>query len=132
MRKYRLVDKELQKQLDQINNGSFSENLAKLTKLEERNYVYFGESSPNISWKFLATFTKEELEEYEAYDPDEWNDFPKVTPPEKVMMRIEIKDGTGFKAYCTKAEEGLCWHTADGLIMPEVYCPIRFRPWDND
>lgn len=67
-----------------------------------------------------------------VYDPNEWNRFPEVEPPEDILMRVETKTGQRICAYWHKYAEGGCWVYAGGPIMPEALSKTveRYRPWD--
>lgn len=104
MTKYRLKDAALQKKLDEISDGEFSKNLH---KFDENHFVsYWGktifftinedddgeelEESKHIREpQFGVWFNIGEIEEVPEYDPNAWNSYPEVTPPEGVLMRIE-------------------------------------------
>ena len=86
MTKYRLKDQELQKKLDEISGGSFTESLESIKKpscivFQARN------GGPAMS----VNLTKQDIEQFLEYNPNDWNVFPDVTPPEGVMMRCIIK-----------------------------------------
>ena len=86
MTKYRLKDQELQKKLDEISGGSFTESLESIKKpscivFQARN------GGPAMSVNLM----KQDIEQFLEYNPNDWNIFPDVTPPEGVMMRCIIK-----------------------------------------
>lgn len=86
MTKYRLKDQELQKKLDEISGGSFTESLEIIKKpscivFQARN------GGPAMSVNLM----KQDIEQFLEYNPNDWNVFPDVTPPEGVMMRCIIK-----------------------------------------
>lgn len=88
MTTYRLRDRKLQQKLDELSNGAFSEMLKTMGKFlaqKQATNVQLGES------RFTVTLFKEDLEIAPEYNPNDWNVFPDVTPPEGVMMRCIIK-----------------------------------------
>lgn len=88
MTTYRLRDRKLQQKLDELSNGAFSEMLKTMGKFlaqKPATHVQLGES------RFTVTLFKEDFETEPEYDPNDWNVFPDVTPPEGVMMRCIIK-----------------------------------------
>ena len=91
---FRLKDRELQKKLDEISDGSFSSRLAdvsgeipNLFRQSISTRIYFGDK-----YQFYLHATQDMLEEAPEYDPHGWNDFPEVEPPEGVLMRCEWID----------------------------------------
>ena len=135
--KYRLKDRELQKKLDEISDGDFSARLHKERELikdsfkkEPRLHVlWFGEGS-----QFSAALYADMLEEVREYDPHKWNEYPEVTPPEGVLMRVECRDGRKACAKYRLFIEGGSWCDVNGGAWPEAYSQsvARFRSWDEE
>ena len=135
--KYRLKDRELQKKLDEISDGDFSARLHKERELikdsfkkEPRLHVlWFGEGS-----QFSAALYADMLEEVREYDPHKWNEYPEVTPPEGVLMRVECRDGRKACAKYRLFIEGGSWCDVNGGAWPKAYSQsvARFRPWDEE
>lgn len=100
MTKYRLKDQELQKHLDAISDGDFSRQIeGNLQNIKGRGTtdadyrLFFGElpGRYEIVNRFSMLLYEHEIEVFEEYDPNDWNVYPDVTPPEGVMMRCIIK-----------------------------------------
>ena len=138
--KYRLKDQMLQKKLDEISGGDFSKTLDDLDFLVLRSKpgeakggisISFGPIGPAERCRFKANFSFEELEEVPEYDPHGWNEWPKVTPPEGVLMRVEFiwNDGSPGRC-CGKLWNGV-WVNSDDLNL-EIECVKRFRPWEDE
>ena len=140
--KYRLKDRELQRKLDEISDGSFSSRLAdvsgeipNLFRQSISTRIYFGDK-----YQFSLHATQDMLEEVPEYDPRAWNDYSKVNPPEGVLMRVECHDGSKACAQLRFFErEGFCrpeglWCDIDGTPWPiaDSDAVVRFRPWDED
>lgn len=88
MTTYRLRDRKLQQKLDELSHGAFSEILKTMGRFlvkKQATNVQLGES------RFTVTLFREDIEIAPEYDPNDWNVFPDVTPPEGVMMRCIIK-----------------------------------------
>lgn len=88
MTTYRLRDRKLQQKLDELSHGAFSEMLKTMGRFlveKPATNIQLGES------RFTVTLFKEDFEVEPEYDPNDWNVFPDVTPPEGVMMRCIIK-----------------------------------------
>ena len=92
MTKYRLKDQELQKHLDAISDGAFSECLKDDLYFFEDGVtrINFGKEF-GYATRFSVLILKDELEALPEYSPNDWNVYPDVTPPEGVMMRCIIK-----------------------------------------
>ena len=138
MTKYRLKDSDLQHHLDAISGGEFSEALKSgNVEFDEDGFatVRFGSSKHEnnktlVTEKFSVFLHKDEVSF--QYDPDAWNSFPEVTPPEGVLMRVETKTGRNFCGYYHIYEEGGCWCYNDGILCPKAISEsvTRFRPWE--
>lgn len=129
MTTYRLRDRKLQQKLDELSHGAFSEMLKTMGKFlaqKTATHVQLGES------RFTVTLFKEDFETEPEYDPNDWNVFPNVTPPEGVLMRVETKGGRKFCGYYHTFAEGGCWCYEDGTVCPEAISKSveRYRPWE--
>ena len=142
MTKYRLKDQELQKHLDAISDGDFSRQIeGHLQNIKGRGTtdadyrLFFGElpGRYEIVNRFSMLLYEHEIEVFEEYDPNNWNNYPDVTPPEGVLMRVEFIYVGILRRNCAIFENG-AWHiTAEGkadydhLTLDDVK---RFRPWE--
>lgn len=134
--KYRLKDRELQKKLDEISKGDFSDALevcsaavASALKRGKPTTIWFG-VQPQLSLEI----TSDMLEEVQEYDPHAWNKYPEVEPPEGVLMRVECRDGRKACAKYRLFIEGGSWCDVNGGAWPEAYSQsvARFRSWDEE
>lgn len=139
--KYRLKDRELQKKLDELSGGQFSEQLwaaypQRLLRMPPIDIVTvdFGGSfngDNSCPARFTLRLKPEEIEEAPEYNPHGWNDFPKVTPPYDVLMRCEEDTEDGTEHLCMKFvrdEDGGHWTDENGM---GVWNCTRFRPWED-
>lgn len=128
MTRYRLKDRELQKKLDEISGGSFTESLESIKKpscivFQARN------GGPAMS----VNLTKQNIEQFLEYNPNDWNVFPDVTPPEGVLMRVEVENSYGeVSRECAIFQVGVWWKEECGQAIVEFYKRKvkRFRPWE--
>ncbi len=70
----------------------------------------------------------------DVYSPYEWNNYPAVTPPQNLMMRIEglyIKRPE-LKYYGALVYLKGAWHFADTSEVADNVTVERFRPWDEE
>jgi hypothetical protein len=138
MTKYRLKDQELQKHLDAISGGEFTATIESGSfefDEDDMAVVTFGSAMHGteiIAGKFSVILDKNETYELAKYNPNNWNNYPDVTPPEGVLMRIETKGGRKFCGYYHTFAEGGCWCYQDGTVCPEATSKSvkRFRPWE--
>lgn len=130
--KYRLKDQELQKKLDELTDGDFTKKLNSELKSvyspidpEIKYRVSFGDQPDFAANHFSAIFRDDEVEEIPEYDPTKWNQYPSVTPPEDVWMRVETyRPYEGLKAQFHAGK----WIYCLGLVNGQVK---RFRPWED-
>ena len=124
--KYRLKDQELQRTLDDITNGEFSEVLKKgiPPTFFAEEFLFLGAGSIRVRL-FESAF-----EEVPEYDPHKWNPYPEVTPPECVPMRVEYRrpDETIGRC-CSFFREGV-WEDSEDQDL-EIINVQRFRPWED-
>lgn len=144
MTKYRLKDQELQKHLDAISGGEFTATIESGSfELDEDDMavVTFGSSMHGtkiIAGKFSVILHKNETYELAKYNPNNWNNYPDVTPPEGVWMRVEAQRvSTGeISRVCAIFRDGR-WHlTEQGTAVDLVEFAgtkkvKRYRPWEG-
>lgn len=136
---WHLKDRELEKKLIAI-DPDFIENLQKKEVVGTKAYsIHFGDyvlSGSIGSPRFYAYFDKSELEDVPEYNPNAWNEYPKVTPPEGVLMRVEARtlDDYGerliVKFYGATYVDG-AWRSSVEIKYPETLQIFRFRPWEE-
>lgn len=135
MTKYRLRDQELQKKLDEITNGGFSKQLE--YGLVSKEYpaeiycvscdLYAGTKRGRIEIRLTGC----EIETVQKYDPNAWNSYPEVTPPEGVLMRVEFVYDGRFCRNCAVFENGAWRLTIDGEASYDITLDNveRYRLW---
>lgn len=141
MKKYRLKDRELQEKLDAISGGDFSKRLQDPAKSEKGFAVAYGDFPEINGLRHLSLFLADEIEEVPEYDPNAWNEWPDVEPPEKTLLRIEIiterigkgtPEPSGGKVRCRGCatySHGF-WMLGEKItVKPRE--TVRFRPWDD-
>lgn len=125
---YRLKDEKLQGILDKISNGDFSRAMRELQ--EERPLTYktaieFGKWISGTK-QFRVYVKKDELIFVHEYNPNKWNVFPDVLPPENEWMRCEDEEEVHVAKWVPDAESmNHIWVDNYGQ---EVNVG-RFRPW---
>lgn len=137
MTKYRLKDQELQKKLDDISGGYFSDAMKGITidgfKVFPNPIPFrLGDDGPVAAIQLLS----KDIEPYIEYDPKDWNNYPDVTPPEGELMRVEVEYPEGdVLRQCAIFEDGIWWNEENGnsnaneveYLSAKVK---RFRPWE--
>lgn len=121
----RLKDREQQACLDKMTRSMFAE--ARNAFMEDAEQIKF-----DINDKAILTIKRDEVENVGEYDPDFWNVYPEVKPPEGVLMRVETGGGRKFCGYYHFFAEGGCWCYEDGTVCPEAISKSvkRYRPWE--
>lgn len=132
---WHLKDRELEKKLIAI-DPDFVDNLQKAVEYHENDSTVFVGLGSGIAGRsrLIIEFRWGELEEIPKYEPNDWNEYPKVTPPYDVMMLIDLAKKTyGLKGFYRHSKEGDCWCFADGSTVPTCLSEkiIRFRPWED-
>lgn len=150
--KYRLKDQMLQKKLDEISGGDFSKKLSETIE-RELSYplqnpisaipVAFGDWGADVygdqSPRYIVRFHIDEIESVPSYDPHGWNEWPKVTPPEVDIYRVEVfryADDSDPEVRVAGYWDGKGWRADDPdgggycyIMSGEI---IRFRPWEEE
>lgn len=127
---YRLRDKTKQAALERVIPG-FSGNLdfAARTGTRSCDHVVVGHHG------FVVFVPLSEIIGPNEFNPDDWNNFPEVLPPDGVPMRVDtMRDGCGFKAQFI---EGQWFDMRGDALFDGPYgdgiegAVIRFRPWED-
>ena len=144
MTKYRLKDQELQKKLDEISDGDFSHRLQTelqdirgngTTDADYRIFFGFMSGRAELVNRFSMLLYEHEIEAIPEYNPNDWNSYPEVTPPEDVLMRVETEGGDKFSGYFHTFPDGVgrwccvCF-TPRHMPLHETEKVRRFRPWE--
>lgn len=84
----------------------------------------------NKDW--LVKIPKHDIETFNTYDPNGWNQFPDVTPPEGILMRVEFVFEGIMRRNCAVFENGAWRITENGKASYNVTLDgvKRFRPWE--
>lgn len=133
MTKYRLKDAELQKKLDDISGGYFSDAMKGITidgfKVFPNPIPFrLRDDGPVAAIQLLS----KDIEPYIEYDPNDWNPYPEVMPPEGVLMRVEfVYDGI-LRRNCAIFENGAWYIAADRKALYDFTIDNvkRYRPWE--
>ena len=89
-------------------------------------------------------FWMDELEEIKEYDPNKWNDYPSVTPPERQLMMFHGEDKFGRIYIGSAVFISGCWliPNTSGITkssMTYLGCEMgfgylssgQFKPWEE-
>lgn len=77
--------------------------------------------------------TRDDIEYKTTYNPHAWNNYPEVTPPYGLMMRIKMKNEYLRAGYLKKLHDGDSWVNPNGVLMwnAENAEVEFFRPWED-
>lgn len=141
-KKYQFKNKALQEALDAISGNDFSKKFDLLINVDDDDVwveckICFGCVTPSGSSVFSISITRDDIEPYQGYDPDEWNDARYVVPPVGVWMLCEFDAADGmthrYAAIYDHDDFGNepCWTDSYG----DMVFVDRFRAWpveDNE
>ena len=135
---WHLKDRELEKKLIGIAPDfvdSLNESL-KLGEHEENSWTYEILFGPYEGcYKFEMHVYDDELEDVPEYNPKAWNEYPAVTPPDNVLMRLEFTEtestGKPKRHYVAATFNGITWGVRDCSLAGEEMIKCRFRPWED-
>lgn len=141
MTRYELKDKERQAALEKALPG-FKEVLQRACERHELEYFDEHKSvaahhyATDAAWgsgEWVIALPTDDIKVIEEYDPSKWNNYPKVTPPEKVWMRIEMlsQDG-GIKTRDVAFYKAGRWCKFPLDNGEVILGRLRFRPWDEE
>lgn len=126
---WHLKDRELEKKLNELSNGEFSKILNESDTKDPNCICFTVDKKEDIE---LSVYLRPEAIEPE-YDPLAWNEYPDVTPPEGVLMRVEFILGGTLYRNCSIFEKGAWRLTKNGVASYDITLDgiKRFRPWED-
>lgn len=136
--KYELKNKLLQEQLNSLSDGDFIKRLNEQTldgcSPDLAFSVKFGKPVGNYCYRFSIAFQVDEILIHKEYDASKWNSYPKVVPPEKVPLRIEIRRASDnhqtVQRLCAQYV-GSSWYTDDVRpIFINQGDDVQFTSWE--
>ena len=142
MMTWHLKDRTLEKAFEAYSGGKFVDALnyeVKHSNIDSEFIVYVGfvrECLGDDSSEICLCFKTDELEDIPEYNPHAWNNYPEVTPPEGVRMRVEARtlDDYGerliVKFYGATYVDG-AWRSSVESEYAETLRIFRFRPWEE-
>lgn len=135
MKKYILKDKVLYDWLC-ANSDDFEEEFQKACAQGfENNWSFIclsfliNKNSVLMEDEVELAFKKTAIEFEEVYDPHAWNNFPDVSPPEDVPMRVETLNNKRFCGIYLKYKDDYFWF--DKNLKNNIEDVVRFRPWED-
>ena len=133
---WHLKDHELEKKLIKFYPKFLDElNASAYISVGYTKYVpvIFAREDPDGNLKKNTLFFwVDELEELGAYNPHAWNEYPAVTPPEGIPMRVETACDFNTYRECAIFEDGIWKNERNGKADDELYGIVkRFRPWSD-
>lgn len=131
---WHLKDRVLEEKLNKlVGNNQFTEALNReCIGIQNKKIIVikFGENTGHVKGSFRCYLDKSELMNI-GYDPHQWNNYPEVTPPENVWMRLEICPGSEDSGRVGAKYVNGKWLLDDGTIENFGDYPARFRPWED-
>ena len=127
--------------IDLLSDGDFSRQIeGNLQNIKGRGTtdadyrLFFGElpGRYEIVNRFSMLLYEHEIEAIQEYNPKDWNNYPDVTPPEGVLMRVEfVYDGI-LRRNCAIFENGAWYIAADRKALYDFTIDNvkRYRPWE--
>lgn len=122
---YRLKDQELQKKLDELSNGTFSELIATsggVFAREDKSLLKIGNG------RFIVVLHKEDFEA--VYNPDAWNNYPEVSPPEGIPLRLQISRGPKLIRLFAYYKDSRFYDAEGRLIHIYKRDDVQFKSWE--
>ena len=122
-----LKDRVMEQKLNELSNGEFSKILNESDMTNPNCICFTIDKKEDIE---LSVYLRPEAIEPE-YDPNAWNEYPKVMPPEYVWMRLaSCPVGPVAGHVCAKIKNGK-WFLDDGTVENFGDYPARVRPWED-
>ena len=148
---WHLKDRELEKKLNELSKGEFSKNLRQydgehfvsffgeiLSFTEDCEYGFNKSNSKGVyrHSQFLFFFNNDAIEEVPEYNPNGWNEFPAVTPPDSRVCQLTVSHSLDepikyfaafydFRAKTWRVQDS--GRQIDTKVLKDGF--VAFRPW---
>ena len=94
---------------------------------EPVNFKFPNHSAECVKWGHISV-CKSEIERVRAYDPDEWNPFPEVNPPECGEYLVTFKDEDADYVQQNYFDMLGRWETAHSDVIAFRALPAPYQP----
>lgn len=119
---YRFKDKSLEQALNVIYGEEFVEDEVNRQMTNTTSYIYF-----DLDYS-STTISKGEIAEINEYNPDAWNPFPEVNPPECGEYLVTFKDEDADYVQQNYFDMLGRWETAHSDVIAFRALPAPYQP----
>lgn len=128
--RYRLKNKYDQKRIEECLGHSITDRITKafLKKADGDKSIRVTSRIGNIIVRLDIPVVL--VTRAQDYDPEKWNPYPYVDPPEKGSFQVETEDGNGYMAFHNPKEgfTRVSDELEDVVPIPDV---VKFRDWQR-
>lgn len=137
--KYRLKDQDLQRHLDAISHGEFSRCLqtelqdirgSGTTDADYRVFFGFMSGRAELVNRFSMLLYEHEIEATPEYNPNGWNKYPDVTPPDGVPLRVQISRAHELIRFFACYKDSSFYDAEGRLIRIGKRDDVQFKSWE--
>lgn len=134
---WHLKEHELERKFIAIDSGFLEKLNEACEKLDNNKDGDFPEHKrfaiTLVNNNIVVIFNGSHVEKRSDYDPKIWNEYPEVTPPEGVVMRVISIFGQCAYRECAIFDEGAWKNERDGKPIDLLLGEVKyFRPWGGD
>lgn len=122
---YRFKDKSLEQALNVIYGEEFVEDEVNRQMTNTTSYICFDLDHSS------TTISKGEIAEINEYNPDGWNPFPEVNPPECGEYLVTFKDEDEDYVQQNYFDMQGRWGTAHSDVIAFRALPAPYQPEEN-
>lgn len=119
---YRFKDKSLEQALNVIYGEEFVEDQVNRQMTNTTSYICFEIDHSS------TTISKGEIAEIKEYDPDDWNPFPEVNPPECGEYLVTFEDEDADYVQQNYFNNLGKWETAHSDVIAFRALPAPYQP----
>ena len=119
---YRFKDKSLEQALNVIYGEEYVEDQVNRQMTNTTSYICFDLDHSS------TTISKGEIAEIKEYDPDDWNPFPEVNPPECGEYLVTFEDVDADYVQQNYFNNLGKWETAHSDVIAFRALPATYQP----
>ena len=124
---WKIKDPELKRKINQFVSDEEIDRICRCDMMDSFDCIFFSFEDDCISIRIDKSF----FEEFPEYNPDGWNPFPEVNPPECGEYLVTFKDEDSDYVQQNYFDMLVRWGTAHSDVIAFRALPAPYQPETN-
>ena len=124
---WKIKDPELKRKMNQFISDEGIDEVCRNEMSDSSTYIFFSFEDDAINFRIDKSY----FEEFPEYNPDGWNPFPEVNPPECGEYLVTFKDEDEDYVQQNYFDMQGRWGTAHSDVIAFRALPAPYQPEEN-